>query len=151
MLIKVSTKVEKEVSSTLGNKEILNNSFTGRSVASTLPQGQEMIVNQADSKEWILNATTGPAFNLNLLPLLNAAIGEVKFIHIECYKEFLKIGDVHAPIRFTLNWGGTNMGKMSQFQLANADSLTAANITISNVEVTGTDNAVLQVVFGLKK
>ena len=151
MQLNVITKIDKVVSSKLGNQEILNNSFTGRSVESLSPQGQEMLITQADSKEWIFDATTGAAFNLDILPLINATIDEVKFIHIECYKEVLLTGDTHAPIRFSLDWGGAVMGKMSQFQIANADSLTAANITISNVEVTGTDNAVLQLIVGLKK
>jgi hypothetical protein len=151
MRVEITTKVDKIISEKLGNKTILNNSLIGKSVASISPQGQEMLIDQADSKEWILNATSGPAFNLDILPLINSVIGKVKLVHIECYKEILKPGDIHAPIRFSLNWGGTAMGKMSQFQLANADSLTAASITISNIEVSGTDNAILQLVFCTKQ
>ena len=145
----VSTKIDKIISDQLGNKTILMNVFTGKDVASIDPQGQEMLVDQADSKEWILDATTGATFNVNLLTLLNTTVDKIKFIHIECYKNFLSVGDVPAPIRFSLNFDGVAMGKMSQFQLGNADSLTAANITITNVEATGTDQAVLQVVFGM--
>lgn len=151
MFIKVKTQVDKTVSESLGNQTILNNSIDGRSIASAVSQGQEMLIDQADSKEWILDVTSGPAFTLDLLTVLNTTIDKIKFLHVQCYKNVIDPGDVNAPIRFSLNWDSTAMGKMSQFQLANADSLTAANITLSNVEVTGTDKAILQVVFAIKQ
>lgn len=151
MFLEITTKVDKTVSEQLGNKTILNNRILGRSIASVVPQGQEMLVDQADSKEWLLDVTSGPAFSVNLLALLNTTIDKIKFLHIECYKDVINPGDINAPYRFSLDWGGTNMGKMSQFQLANADSLTAANITVSNIEIPvgSTDFAILQVVFAI--
>lgn len=150
MKLSITTKLDKSINESLGNKTILNNTFSGSSIPSLSPQGQEMIIDQADSKEWILDASTGAAFDLDLLTVLNTTIDKIKFIHIQCYKNFQSVGDVPAPIRFSLNIDGTLLGKLSQFQIANADSLTAANITVSAIEVTGDEQAVLQVVFGIK-
>lgn len=151
MQIQVITKVDKTVNEKLGNQTILNNSFVGRSTGSLAPQGQEMLIDQADSKEWILDSATGPTFSLDLLSVLNTTIDKIKFIHIQCYKNYQTVGDVPAPIRFSLQVGGNSLGKMSQFQMANIDGLSGADFTVSNVEASGTDEAILQVVFGIKQ
>lgn len=152
MLLNVITKIDKTVSETLGNKELLNNSFVGRSTASAVPQGQEMLIDQADSKEWIVPQASAAAFSKDLVSLLGLSdADEIKFIHIQCYKEVVLTGDIPAPIRFALEWDGNAMGKMSQFQLANADVLTAANITITDPEVAVGESCIIQCIFALKQ
>ena len=151
-MIEIISQVNKTGSSTLGDKCLVKNSIIARKVASSVPQGDEMLYDQEDPKEWMLDTATGASFSKDLFTLIDqAAVAEIKFIHIQCYKMVLDSDDINAPIRFAVNLGGVALGKMSQFQMVNIDALTSASLTISDITIAANEKAILKATFALKK
>ena len=151
-MLKVVSTINKVISEQLNSSCDINNAITGADSASSPTIVDEMITDHSEDTSWVLDATSGPTFSLDVISLLNVATpSEIKFLHIQCHKKVLVNGDTSSPVRFDVAVDTVSLGSMSQLQFANCEGFIPANITISNVNVQTGDKAVLTVVFGVKK
>lgn len=151
-MIQILSQIKFLYSDELNSNATISNKINGRVTASSPAIVGEMLIDHADSMSWVLDETTGPAFNLDVVSLINnASAGEINAIHVQCHKIIEDNDDNTDPVRFGVTLGAVDLGEMSQFQLTNMKNFSQSTLTIDSVEVQAGEKALLIVVFSLDK
>lgn len=112
----------------------------------------EMIITEDFKKSWILDETTGPAFDQNIYSLLGVTEeDDVKCIHIQCRQVNLGEGSKYKPIFFNFALGAADLNNMSQFTMCNLGGFEQNILTVSNVQVPAGEKAILEVFIGINQ
>lgn len=152
MGLRITTEIKHDISE--ANQSLVNvsNVIQGLTSDNPLVTTEDLVIDNFDSKTWILDETQAASFVLDVMTLVNtASISEVKFIHIQCHKYVTSNRERLTPIKFRLNLAGNPAGSMSQFSVFNVADWQHAVVSIDNITVASNEKAVLRVVIGLDK
>lgn len=152
MGVHITTGIKKTVSSVGESEVTINNVIQGLDSDNPLVTSEDLVVDHVDVKSWTLDQTQAAAFNLDIMTLIDVAtLAEVAFVHIQCHKVITSNTERATPIRFDLDLGANNLGKVSQFSVFDLEDFQHNGITVSDITIGNTTKAILTVVFGLNK
>lgn len=109
--------------------------------------------NYTDSKSFIVDNTTGPAFNEELLALVDeTASTDIVGVLLFCHKLPALVSDKEkTPVRFDISLNGTSFGSMSTFSMLNVSASTLSQINISNIAAGVGETVELKAIFVVKR
>jgi hypothetical protein len=152
MGLRITTEIKHDISE--ANQSLVNvsNVIQGLTSDNPLITTEDLVVDNFDSKTWILDETQATSFTLDVMTLINtASISEVRFVHIQCHKYVTSNRERLTPIKFRISLDSNVVGNMSQFSAFNVSDWQHSTVSIDNITVASNEKAVLRVVIGLDK
>lgn len=139
MKVEIYSKIVTHSLSALENVSTTNNEIIGSDTVADIVAGFKVL--NCEKQTLILDSTSGPLLN-ETIDVTNAS-----FIHIQCNKYITSVADTPDRRRFAVNYNGSAIGNMSQFQVIDCDDIKA--LAISNVVVPTGEKAVFTIIKGL--